>query len=153
MKDHLRPKARAQLDGRLSPLKPADRWRAPPKGWIRAIRDSLGMSGPQLASRLAIRPQTVEAFEKSETAGTIQLNTLRRAAEALDCVLVYALVPKTSLDQTVSQRARKIARRRIEQVDHTMRLEDQGTDNSNLDAKIDAYVRDMLKDRDLWNEQ
>lgn len=59
------------------------------------------MTGAQLGARIGIRPQTVESIEKSEAAGTIQLNTLRRAAEALDCTLVYALVPNTSLETVV----------------------------------------------------
>ncbi|MGO6762544.1 helix-turn-helix domain-containing protein, partial [Rhizobium ruizarguesonis] len=69
---------------RLRALHPIDRFRAPPKGWVRALRDALGMTGAQLGTRIGVRPQTVEAIEKSEAAGTIQLNTLRRAAEALD---------------------------------------------------------------------
>ena len=68
----------------------------PPKGWIRAIRDAVGMTGGQLASRLGIRPQTVAALEKSEAAGSIQLSTLRRVAEAMDCTLVYAKMVPTS---------------------------------------------------------
>src|SRR4029079_14724254 len=92
-------RARQRLDERLAPLEPADRFRPPPKGWIRAIRDALGMTGVQLASRLGVRPQTLNLIEKSEAEGTIQLKTLRRAAEALDCTLVYALVPKGSLEE------------------------------------------------------
>jgi predicted DNA-binding mobile mystery protein A len=61
------------------------------------------MTGVQFARRLRIRPQSAEAVEKSEANGTIQLQSLRRAAEALDCTLVYALVPKTSLEGVVGQ--------------------------------------------------
>lgn len=133
-------------------LKPEDRFAAPPKGWVRAIRDALGMTGVQFAKRLEIRPQSVEALEKSEANGSIQLKTLRRAAEALDCTLVYALVPNTSLEGAVSERARKIAKRELGRVAHTMKLEAQGTGDANLEARIEAYVRDVLKDRDPWNE-
>jgi predicted DNA-binding mobile mystery protein A len=133
-------------------LKPEDRFAAPPKGWVRAIRDALGMTGVQFAKRLEIRPQSVEALEKSEANGSIQLKTLRRAAEALDCTLVYALVPNTSLEGAVSARARKIAKRELGRVAHTMKLEAQGTGDANLEARIEAYVRDVLKDRDPWNE-
>ncbi|MGY4450686.1 putative DNA-binding mobile mystery protein A [Bradyrhizobium sp. i1.3.1] len=136
----------------LIPLKPEDRFNTPPKGWVRAIRDALGMTGVQFAKRLKIRPQSVEALEKSEANGSVQLKTLRRAAEALDCTLVYALVPNTSLEGAVSARARKIARRELGRVAHTMKLEAQGTGDANLEARIEAYVRDVLKDRDLWNE-
>lgn len=153
MKDDARQRGRKRLDERLLTLKPEDRFSVPPKGWVRAIRDALGMTGVQFAQRLQIRPQSVEALEKSEANDSIQLKTLRRAAEALDCTLVYALVPNTSLDDVVRARARKIAMRELGRVAHTMKLEAQSTGDANLEARIEAYVRDVLKDRDLWNEQ
>jgi predicted DNA-binding mobile mystery protein A len=152
MNDDVRQRGRKRLDERLTALKPEDRFSAPPKGWVRAIRDALGMTGVQFAQRLQIRPQSVGALEKSEATGSIQLKTLRRAAEALDCTLVYALVPNTSLDDVMRTRARKIALRELGRVAHTMKLEAQGTGDAQLEARIEAYVRDVLKDRDLWND-
>ena len=144
-------RGRRRLDARLVPLsRERQRLLVPPKGWIRAIRDALGMSGVQLAKRLKVSPQTVEAMEKSEAAGTIQLNTLKRAAEALDCTLVYALIPNTSLENTVNDRARQIATAALARVSHTMKLEDQDTGDGELEARIEDYIR-HLKDRDLWN--
>lgn len=152
MKKDTLQRARQRLDERLAPLKPEDRFQPPPKGWVRAIRDALGMTGVQFARRLSIRPQSVDALEQSEANGSIQLKTLRRAAEALDCTLVYALVPKASLEGAVRERARKIAMRDLGRVAHTMKLEAQETGNANLDARIEAYIRDVLKERDLWND-
>ena len=125
MKSDTQRRARQRLDERLLALKPQEPFKAPPKGWVRAIRDSLGMTGVQFARRLGIRPQSVEAVEKSEANGSIQLKTLRRAAEVLDCTLVYALIPNTSLEGVVRQRARKIAMRDLGRVAHTMKLEAQ----------------------------
>lgn len=152
MTSDIRQRARQRLDERLSWVKPEERLQAPPKGWIRAIRDAIGMSGGQLALRLGVRPQTVEALEKSEATGSIRLSKLRRAAEALDCTLVYALVPKTSLDDAVTQRARKIAIRDLKRIAHSMELEAQGTGAAGMEARIDAYIRDVIKDRDLWKK-
>lgn len=152
MKSDARKRARERLDQRLLALKPEDRFRTPPRGWIRAIRDAIGMTGVQLAARLGVRPQTVEAIEKSEASGSIQLSTLRRAAEAMDCTLVYALVPNSSLENAINQRARKIAIRDLQRVAHTMRLEAQETGDAGMEARIEAYIRDAIKDRDLWNE-
>ena len=151
MKDRNR-RARQHLDERLLAAKPEDRFRPPPRGWIRAIRDAIGMSGGQLASRLGVRAQTVDAIEKSEASGAIQLKTLRRTAEALNCTLVYALVPNTSLEDAVSQRARAIAARELRRVDHTMKLEAQATGEADMEARLDAYIRDVVKDRHLWRE-
>lgn len=153
MKNDARQRARQRIDERLSALD-SNRLQHPPKGWIRAIRDALGMSRPQLASRLGVRrPQTVETIEKSEANGTIQLSTLRRAAEALDCQLVYALVPKTSLEHAVRSRARQIATKDLQRVAQTMKLEAQETGESSLDARIEVYIRDQIRDRDLWNKR
>ncbi|MBX4864511.1 mobile mystery protein A [Rhizobium leguminosarum bv. viciae] len=153
MKGEARKRARTRLDERLRALQPAERFRAPPKGWVRALRDALGMTGAQLGLRMGIRPQTVEAIEKSEASGTIQLSTLRRAAEVLDCTLVYALVPNTSLEEATFARARKIALRELQRVAHTMRLEAQGTEDADLEARVQTYIRDHLSERDLWSEK
>lgn len=152
MKSDARRHAREQLDERLSVLKPENRFHMPPKGWIRAIRDAIGMSGVQFASRLGVRPQTVQMIERSEAAGSIQIGTLRRAAEALDCTLVYALVPRRSLENTVRQRARTIAIRDLQRIAHSMNLEAQGTGEAMFEDRIERYIRDEIKDRDLWNE-
>jgi predicted DNA-binding mobile mystery protein A len=152
MKNDTRRRARQRLDERLLALKPVDRFKAPPKGWVRAIRDALGMTGVQFGKRLGIRPQSVETLEKSEMNASIQLKTLRRAAAVLDCSLVYALVPNSSLEDAVRDRARKIAIRDLGRVAHTMKLEAQETGDANLEARIEAYIRDILKERDLWNE-
>jgi predicted DNA-binding mobile mystery protein A len=152
MKKSSKIRARQRLDERLLPLKPEERFDVPAKGWLRAVREALGMTGVQFAKRLRISPQSAEALEKSEANGTVQIKTLRRAAEALDCRLVYALVPKTSLEGAVNERARRIALRDLGRVAHTMTLEAQGTGDADLEARIQAYVRDTLNERDLWNE-
>jgi predicted DNA-binding mobile mystery protein A len=157
VKANVRSRARQVLDHRLllptiEADRPETRFKAPPKGWIRAIRDALGMSSEQLARRVSLRSQSIDDWEKAEANGSIQLRTLRRAADALDCTLVYALIPKTSLEDTVQSRARKIAKRELRRVAHTMRLEDQGTDEREQEAQINEYIRDNLKDRDIWNE-
>jgi predicted DNA-binding mobile mystery protein A len=152
MTPDIRKRARLHLDERLAALKPVERLQPPPKGWVRAIRDAIGMSGPQLAARLGVRAQTVDAIERSEATGSVQLNTLRRAAEAMDCTLVYALVPRSSLDAAVTARARRIAVDDLDRVAHTMRLEAQDTGDADLEARIEDYIRDVLKPRDLWRE-
>lgn len=52
MKSDTHKRARLRLDDRLQALQPIDRFRAPPKGWIRALRDALGMMGKPLASKV-----------------------------------------------------------------------------------------------------
>jgi predicted DNA-binding mobile mystery protein A len=143
--------ARKRLDERLASGRRQDDLQPPPKGWVRAIRNALGMSGAQLGKRIGVSAQTVDALEKSETAGTLQLKNLRRLAEAMDCTLVYALVPNRPLTQMVDERAREIALHDLSRVAHTMRLEAQETGNEGIEDRIDAYIRENVSDRDLWN--
>lgn len=145
----LRTRARTRLDERLSVIRGSE-LTPPPKGWIKAIREALGMTGQQFGDRMGIKPPSVIDLEKSEALGTIQLKTLSRAADALGCKLVYAVVPKTSLQDVVEARARKIAMRALNRVAHTMKLEDQAVDESDLERQIQNYIRNEIKDRDLW---
>ncbi len=87
----------------------------PPRGgWVRAIREALGMTNVQLAKRLKIKaPQSVEDMQEYEASGTIKLQTLRKLAEALGCRLVYAVVPPKALDEIRRDRARAVAERRL----------------------------------------
>lgn len=151
MKKNVNQRARQRLDERLLTLKPVDRYAVPPKGWVRAIREALGMTGVQFARRLGVSPQSADALERSEANASIKLETLRRAAEALDCTLIYALVPNTSLEGAVNDRARKIALHDLGRVAHTMKLEAQQTDDADLETRIEDYIRDNVKLRDLWN--
>ena len=148
--DPVKKRGREKLDERLIPLRNHDGLKRPHRGWIKAIRESLGMSGKQLGQRLGIAPQNVALLEKSEAADTIQLKTLKKVAEALDCTLVYALVPNTSLESMVTTRARTSALHDLGRVVHTMKLEAQGTSDRELEARIESYIRDHLKERDLW---
>jgi predicted DNA-binding mobile mystery protein A len=101
---------------------------------------------------MGVKAQSVADIEKSEAAGTIQLKTLRRVAEALDCVVVYALLPKSSLEDMVQGRAREIACKEVVRIAHTMDLEAQGLSQAVREEQIDIYIRDHLRERDLWEE-
>jgi predicted DNA-binding mobile mystery protein A len=71
--------------------------RPPPEGWVRHLRDALGMNTRQLAARLGTSRQAVLGLEARERRGAITLDTLARAAEALECELRYVLIPRGSL--------------------------------------------------------
>lgn len=102
------------------------------------------MSTAQLAKRLRVKQPSVVALEQSEAKGTIELATLRRVAAALDCALVYALVPNKPLEAAVRDRARAFARRRLEPVEQSMLLENQKVTAKAKDAKarLDEIIRE-----------
>ena len=115
-------RAARALDKRLHPQAETPR---PPKGWIRAIRDALGMTTRQYAVRLGVHPSRIGALEKDEVDETVTLGSLRRAAEALNCRLVYTLVPNEPLTTMLRRQAEKKADEQLQRVGHSMRLENQ----------------------------
>lgn len=143
--------SRSQLDRRFNEIGPLSRFAVPVRGWIKAIREGLGMSSEQLAKRLGVKQPSVVALEQSEAKGTIALATLRRVAEALDCTLVYALVPNQPLETIVRDRARILLRRRRAPVEHSMLLEDQAVSANDSEARLDEFVRETNPSR-LWDE-
>jgi predicted DNA-binding mobile mystery protein A len=134
--------SRSQLQERFRKLGPARLYAPPVRGWIKAIRQALGMSTAQLAERLRIKQPSLVALEQSEAKGSIELATLRRVAEALDCTLVYALVPNKPLEKMVRDRARLFTRNRRRHVEHTMLLEDQPVRAKNSEALLDEVIRE-----------
>jgi predicted DNA-binding mobile mystery protein A len=142
--------ARRRLDERLQAF--AGLGAAPPQGWVRAIRDSLGLTAAQLARRLGVRQSSVADLEKNEAEGRITLATLRRAAEAMDCTLVYALVPKQSLESMVEAAAAAAAKRELASSLHTMELEAQGVRAKDRREMLDALAAEIAAagGRRLW---
>lgn len=96
--------ARKQLERRLAPLREA-KITAPPRGWIKAIREALGMTARQLAARMDASPSRIPVIEKAEVTGATTIKTLREAAEAMNCTFVYAFVPTKPLDDILRERA------------------------------------------------
>jgi len=144
---------REQIDGVLSEFALLKKLRIPSLGWIRSIREGLGMSGRQLAERLNMSKQSVARLEQDEVVGSITIKTLRKVAERLDCVFVYGFIPQTSLENTVRKRAEKISRERLNIVNQTMSLEKQKIKDQNLESLISEDVEGMMNDmpRDLWD--
>ncbi len=80
----------------------------------------------EMAARLGKVPSLVLHLEKSESEYRITLGSLRDAADALGCDLVYALVPKQgSVAGLLEKRARAEAEENVQAVEHSMALENQ----------------------------
>lgn len=122
----------------------------PTGGWVRTIRDALGMTAADLAHRLGVSGVAVTKLEASEREGRARLDTLARAADALGCDLVVALVPRTSLDETVRARARRVATARLNEVTTTMALEVQEASNDATAAALDDLTQRVVVEPGLW---
>lgn len=133
-----------QLDASLAQFAPLRNLQPPKKGWIRAIRDALGMSGRQLGRRMGVSKMWVGDMERLEATGATSLKTLRRAAEAMDCVLVYALVPKTTLKETLLKRARQKVRQDMARASHTMALEEQSLSQDEVGKATETAAASLL---------
>jgi predicted DNA-binding mobile mystery protein A len=118
---------RTQLDQQLRPLAKLHLHNRPSKGWIQAIRTALGMTTYQLAKRLGVAQSTAARWEKSESDRTITLTSLHKIADAMECDLVYALVPRKPLQKILEDRALDMLTRNAERVAHSLELEGQGT--------------------------
>ncbi len=147
--------ARQQLDNTLSDYAALKQNSPPVKGWIRAIREALGMSGKQLANRLKVSQPRIPKLEQDELSGVVSLKTMRQAAEALDCVFVYAIVPRTTLEESVRAQARKVAEARMQRVSHNMLLEAQNLSAEEQRALIEASAQELVWEmpRELWQTQ
>jgi len=95
--------------------------------------------------------QSVDQLEKNERAGAITLASLRRAAEALDAELFYAIIPRKPLRQTIAERAKEVARKRVAPVAHSMQLEAQGVADNQLQEQITELALELERNpRELW---
>jgi predicted DNA-binding mobile mystery protein A len=140
-----------QLEEALVPWRALARAR-PRNGWLRAIRQALGMTTRQLAKAVGVTQGAVVDAERSEAKEDITLTTLRRYAAALDCELAYALVPNRPLQESLEARAEKLARDQVLRVRHSMALEDQQTSNEHHEREVAELRRKLLEGKRsrLW---
>ena len=142
-----------QVDRRMEDLRPwASLTTRPSQGWIKAIRTALGMTTGQLAKRLMVAQPRVSQMEAAEVQGNLTLKSLNRAAEALDCRVIYVLVPIRPLSETLNDRARLLAERQLAAIEQTMRLEDQAVGKQFRQRALDDLVEDILRHPSkLWD--
>ena len=142
-------------------LRLSEQGRAPRDGWVAATREALGMSVRDLGKRIGIGSSSVSRLEQRERDETVSLAALRKAADGLDCDLVYALVPRVEtpgntpgddlLDALIMKHARRAAAEDIERVGKTMALENQAISRESLGAQVDERAAALAADpRRLW---
>ena len=133
----------AGLDDQIGPR--------PPFGWIREIREALGMSTWELAPRMGVTASRVSKIERAEATGSLLLSTLEAAAAALDCRLCYVLVPNDPLQKMVRQQAL----RKATQIVAESRLSEEASVDAVLleevlSAEISALAHELVDRRGLW---
>jgi transcriptional regulator with XRE-family HTH domain len=89
--------------------------------WLRTVRQAVGVPVYVVARRLGVTKYEIFRLEKAERESRIVLGTLRRAAEALGCELIYALAPRegsledlADLEKAEREKAQEAARAKNE---------------------------------------
>lgn len=143
-----------QLDKRLPRLRKAAKeikQQAPRGGWIKTLRSALAISERSFAKRLRIVPGSLNDLERNEQKGSVTLESLRRAAEALDADLVYAIVPRKPLRSVIRERARALALERLKPIAQSMALEAQALSKKQFRRQVDELARDLeQRPKALW---
>lgn len=146
--------ARRQLDKKLASLRGSEAFTRPRRGWIKSIREALGMTAKQLGRRLGVSQPRVTAIEKAEVAGALTLESLEKAAHAMDCQLVYALVPREPLNDMLRKRAEGRARGMMAATGHSMALEAQAVDQETEAEQLEELVRRLMDKAgaEMWDD-
>ena len=130
----------------------------PQSGWLKAVRGALGMNTRQLAERVGVDQSNITRLEAREPSGNVTLERLANAAKAMNCKLIYAIVPEdrySDLDAIIDEQARDLAQLLVRRTEHSMRLEHQGAHDDDLAKDVDG-LRSQLKskmDTRLWGKR
>ena len=147
--------ANKQLSDYLKSISAFKQVNLPAKGWVRAVRDGLLMSRRQLAGRLGLSTSRIQRLEQDEASGAVTIKTMRRTAEALDCVFVYAIIPRDSIEETVNTQAKKKASQYLQKAKHSMSLEDQAVNEDSYQYSLDSLAEQITNksSRTLWDDK
>jgi len=115
----------------------------PREGWIREIRNALKMTDSQVSRKLSITPSAVKKFEKNELKGTINLNSLQKIADVLNCKFVYVLVPNDTLENIIDSQVEKVATKMINQINHSMLLESQEVNKKDSKVQLNNLKKEL----------
>nr|BFD61012.1 mobile mystery protein A [Bdellovibrio sp. CKG001]BFD64427.1 mobile mystery protein A [Bdellovibrio sp. HM001] len=146
---------RRSLDEKLKSFRSARTVINPKSGWVKAIRESLGMTSQQLAERMGIQQSGVSLLEQREAEKKVTLETLQRAAHAMGCELVYALVPKDSLEKMVDEQSKLAAEKILGKTLHTMELEQQRAGKAETELHFHELATELKNklDNRLWRRK
>ena len=148
-----KPKRRI-LDQKLSQYSKIN-FAVPKNGWIKAIREALGMTTAQLGERMKVAASNITILENREIAKTTSLETMERAATAMGCKFVYALIPDNSLEDVVQTQSIKSAKAIIQEIHHHMKLEKQKVNSEVEREQIKNLAEEILTKMDsrLWRKE
>jgi len=106
MRNADRQKALRRLDRELRHFRLAAKVKDPTEDLLRAVRQALGIPMAEIARKMKSNPSVIFRLERSQARGTISLKALVRLADAMECEVVYAVVPQDgkTLEQLAERR-------------------------------------------------
>ena len=145
--------AREQLDNKIRPLRSLEASGMPQQGWIRTIREALGLSARQLGKRGGFDQSRISRLENAEKNGNLKVSSLQKIAKGLNMRFVYGFVPEGSLEEMVTAQAKKVALKRLKTLNATMRLEKQGLSNEEQKKALDDMIAriSIEQPKDFWD--
>ncbi len=144
---------RQQLDQKIGSLKVFFSSGMPSQGWIKTIREALGLSASQLGKKAGFDQSRISRLEKAEKNGDLKLSSLQKIAKGLNMKFVYGFVPEDSLEQMVRGQVKKIALKRLKMLNTTMRLEKQGLSDEEQKVALNDMIEKILieQPKDFWD--
>jgi predicted DNA-binding mobile mystery protein A len=145
---------RKQLDKKLSKFKPILNTPVPKGGWVKTIREALGMSTYDLANKTDLDQSRISRIESAEVKQEIKLSTLQKMADGLGVRFVYGFVPEDDLEAIVRDQVLKIAKKRLNRIDHSMKLELQGVSDDEQEKALSDLIDQILieEPKNFWDE-
>lgn len=124
----------------------------PKQGWIKTIREALGLTTTQLGQKAGMDQSRVSRLEKAEKTGDLKLSSLQKIAAGLNMKFVYGFVPEGTLEEMVHAQAKRVALKRLEMLDNTMRLENQALSDEDRKKAMGDMIEKILVDnpKDFW---
>jgi len=136
-----------QLDKKMQLLRNIGEVPPPSNGWISATRKALRMSLKQLGKRLGISAQSVKEIEGREITGSLTLEGLREAAQALDMRVEYVFIPQSgSLKAYIEKTAARVATEIVMRTSQTMKLENQENSKERIEQAIREKTEELVRE-------
>ena len=147
----LRKMRAKQIENQLKELSKLSR---PEIGWVKTIRETLGMNTRQVGKRCNVSSERIIRIESDEMEGRTTLATLEKIAQAMNCRLVYAIVPNDGMIEFIEKTAEDKAKTQLQQTSHHMALEDQKISIESMKEQIHFLKEELLKNniKHIWDK-
>jgi predicted DNA-binding mobile mystery protein A len=127
--------------------------KTPPEGWLRTVRNALGMSGAEVAKKMSVTRARVTQAEHAELTGGVTLKSMQATAEAMGCRFVYAIIPSSGrIEDIIMAQARKKATAIVGTASKHMALENQALPEDKNAQEVERLTREIAREMppDFW---